>query len=151
MLAAHRADRASTVVPELQRLNQAMADQIDDGPAFADLGRQFHEAVVNGCGNSTIIAVVGSLEALWSGHEQRRAEHASATGENPSVAARRAVLKTHTALADAIELGDPDRARNIATRHLADAQMYVLSESGNQRIIATSPAILARTRDWNTQ
>ncbi|MDH6246756.1 FCD domain-containing protein [Mycobacterium sp. OTB74] len=150
-LAAQRADRASTVVPELQRLNQAMADQLEDGPAFADLGRQFHDAVVAGCGNATVVAVVGSLEALWSGHEQRRAEHNSATGEGPSVAQRRAVLKTHTALADAIELGDTERARNIATRHLADAQTYVLSENGNQRIIATSPAMLARARDWNTQ
>lgn len=150
-LAAQRVDRASTVVPELQRLNQSMTDHIEDGPRFTELGRQFHDAVVTGCGNSTIVAVVGSLEALWSGHEQRRPEHTSAAGGDPSVVERRAVLKTHTALADAIELGDAEQARNIAARHLGDAQTYVVPDNGNQRIIATSPAILARTRDWNTQ
>lgn len=148
-LAAQRPDRAGTVVPELQHLNQVMAERLEDGPAFTDLGRQFHDAVVAGCGNATLIAVLGSLGALWSGHEQRWAEHTAANGEYPTVAQRRAVLKTHTALADAIELGDGERARNIATRHLADAQTYVLSETGGQRIIATSPAMLARTRDWH--
>ena len=150
-LAAQRTDRASTVVPELQRLNQAMAEQLNDDPAFSELGREFHDAVVAGCGNATVTAVVGSLEALWSGHEQRRAEHSGASGDAPSVAERRAVLKSHTALADAIELGDAERARSIATRHLADAQTYALPETGNQRIIATSPAMLARTRDWHAQ
>ena len=132
------ADRVTTIVPELQRLNAAMSENLDDGTLFTDLGRQFHDAVVRGCGNSTVTAVIGSLEALWSSHEQRWAERSAAAGDYPSTAERKAVLKTHTALTDAIELGDPERARRIASRHLADAQTYVLSENGHQRIIATS-------------
>jgi GntR family transcriptional repressor for pyruvate dehydrogenase complex len=150
-LAAQRADRVKTIVPELQGLNAEMSERLDDGPAFTDLGRKFHDAVVRGCGNATVIAVVGSLEALWSSHEQRWAERSSAAGDYPSTAERKAVLKTHTALTDAIELGDPERARRIATRHLTDAQTYVLSGDSTQRIVATAPHVLARGRDWRQQ
>jgi GntR family transcriptional regulator, transcriptional repressor for pyruvate dehydrogenase complex len=92
--------------------------------------------------------VIGSLESLWTSHEQRWAERSAAAGDYPSTAERKAVLKTHTALTDAIEIGDPERARRIASRHLADAQNYVLSENGPQRIIATSTHAIARIRDW---
>jgi GntR family transcriptional regulator, transcriptional repressor for pyruvate dehydrogenase complex len=137
-LAAQRADRHDTVVPELRECNSAMSVQLDDGPAFTELGRAFHDAVVRGTGNATMIAVVGSLEALWTSHETRWAERSSASGGYPSVDARTAVLKTHTALTEAIASGDADRARRVATRHLADAQPFVLSERGAQRIVATS-------------
>jgi DNA-binding FadR family transcriptional regulator len=147
-LAAQRTDRNDTIVPELRRVNTAMSESLDEGPVFTDLGRRFHDALVRGCGNATMMAVVGSLEALWSSHEQRWAERSAASGDYPSIAERKAVLKTHTALTDAIELGDSDRARRIATRHLADAQTYVLSESATQRIVATSSHAMARNRDW---
>ncbi len=58
------------------------------------------------------------------------------------------MLKTHTALTDAIASGDPERARRIASRHLGDAQAYVLSENATQRIVATSTHAMARTRYW---
>src|SRR6478609_3384801 len=148
-LAAQRADRVTTIVPELQGLNALMAESLHDGPIFTDLGRRFHDALVRGCGNSTVTAVVGSLEALWSSHEQRWAERSAATGDYPSTTERKAVLKTHTALTDAIELGDPERARRIATRHLADAQTFVLSDEANTRVITASPPqALAR---WRSQ
>jgi GntR family transcriptional repressor for pyruvate dehydrogenase complex len=141
-LAAQRADRDESV-KELRELNAAMSERLDEGPAFTDLGRSFHDAVVRGSGNATMIAVVGSLEALWSSHEQRWAERSSARGGYPTVAERTAVLKTHTAMTEAIAAGDAERARKIATRHLADAQTYVLSESGSQRIVATSSHAMA--------
>ena len=58
------------------------------------------------------------------------------------------MLKTHVALTDAIEAGDPERARRTAARHLADAQTYVLSRASAERIIATSTHDSVRARDW---
>jgi GntR family transcriptional repressor for pyruvate dehydrogenase complex len=150
-LAAQRTDRAQTIVPELARLNAQMSENLEQAPLFTDLGRQFHDALVRGCGNSTIIAVVGSLEALWSSHDQHWAERRSATGGYPSIAERKAVLKSHTALTEAIERGDPERARRVASRHLVGAQTYVLSENSSQRIVATSAHTFARARDWHSQ
>jgi len=144
-LAARRPDRADTLVPELNRVNDAMAEHLDDGRACTEIGREFHDLVVRGCGNHTIIAVVGSLETLWSSHERQWADESAARGTYPSLAKRRAVLNTHIKLAETIAEGDVDRARRIAGRHLADTQTYVLSGRPHQRIYALSPQALSRS------
>jgi DNA-binding FadR family transcriptional regulator len=146
-LAARRPDRAIELVPELHQINAQMAELISDGPAFTELGRRFHDAVVRGCGNHTIVAVFGSLEALWNSHLQ--ATEQSDADAYPSPGERQAVLKSHSALTDAIELGDPDRARSISTRHLNDSKTYGLLEDASHPIVATSPHVMDhRPRDW---
>jgi DNA-binding FadR family transcriptional regulator len=143
-LAAQRADRADTLVPELKRVNDSMAEHLEDDRLFTEIGREFHDLIVQGCGNHTIIAVVGSLETLWSSHERQWADESATRGTYPSLASRRAVLSTHIKLAETIAEGDIDRARRIAGRHLADAQTHVLSDSPHQRIYALSPQALSR-------
>ncbi|MGH3597383.1 MAG: FadR/GntR family transcriptional regulator, partial [Mycobacterium sp.] len=146
-LAAQRADRADTIVSELKQVNDAMAAHLDDGPEFTEIGRRFHDVIVRGCGNRTIIAVVGTLETLWTSHEQQWADESAARGTYPSLAKRRAVLNTHVKLAEMIEAGDVDRARRISARHLSDTQSHVLAAGPDQRIYALSPQALSRPRD----
>jgi DNA-binding FadR family transcriptional regulator len=102
---------------------------------------------VRGCGNRTIIAVVGTLETLWTSHEQQWADESAAKGTYPSLTKRRAVLNTHVKLAEMIAAGDVDRARRIAARHLSDTQSHVLAAGPDQRIYALSPQALSRPRD----
>jgi GntR family transcriptional regulator, transcriptional repressor for pyruvate dehydrogenase complex len=146
-LAAQRPDRADTLVPELQRINNTMDENLEDGRLFTEIGREFHNAIVQGCGNHTIIAVVGSLETLWSSHERQWADESAARGTYPSLTKRRAALATHAKLTETIAEGDVDRARRIAGRHLADTQTYVLSGRPELRINALSPQALSRVRD----
>ncbi len=122
-----------------------MAEHLDDGRLFTEIGREFHDLIVQGCGNHTIIAVVGSLETLWSSHERQWADESAARGTYPSLTQRRAVLNTHIKLTEMIAEGDVDRARRIAGRHLADTQTYVLSGRPMQRIYALSPQALSRS------
>ena len=83
-----------------------LAEHLDDGRLFTEIGRQFHDLVVRGCGNHTIIAVVGSLESLWTSHERQWADESSApVAPIPSLAKRRAVLNTHIKLAETIAEG----------------------------------------------
>ena len=63
-LAARRADRGDELIPKLKEINDSMAEHIEDGAKFTEIGGQFHDEVVRGCGNHTMIAVVGSLETL---------------------------------------------------------------------------------------
>jgi len=142
-LAAARPDRAKTLIPELRKINQAMDAELADGAAFTKTGRRFHDQIVRGCGNQTMIAVIGTLEALWTGHEQRWAEETMARGEYPSLKARRAVLNAHLRMTDLIAAGEVERARRIATKHLEDAQTYVLAGDPEERIFATPPAPLS--------
>ena len=146
-LAAQRTDRADTLVPQLTQINESMAEHLDDGRLFTEIGRQFHDLIVHGCGNQTITAVVGTLETLWTGHERQWADERFATGTYPSLTKRRAVLGTHVKLTDTIAGGDADRARRLAGRHLSDTQTYVLSGRSDQRIRALSPQAMSRPRD----
>jgi GntR family transcriptional regulator, transcriptional repressor for pyruvate dehydrogenase complex len=82
-LAAQRPDRADTIVPELKEINDAMGVHLEDGPEFTEIGRRFHDSIVRGCGNRTIIAVVGTLETLWTSHEQQWADESAAKGTYP--------------------------------------------------------------------
>src|SRR5512135_2664175 len=70
---------------KLRELNEAMAESIDDGALFTEIGNQFHDEMVRGCGNHTMIAVVGSLETLWTSHLQQWADKTAARGEYPSM------------------------------------------------------------------
>ncbi len=111
--------------PKLKEINEAMAEHIEDGARFTEIGGQFHDEIVRGCGNHTMIAVVGSLETLWSSHLQWWAEETAARGEYPSMSKRRIALNIHTKIAEAIEAGDAERARKLSARHLADTQTYL--------------------------
>jgi GntR family transcriptional repressor for pyruvate dehydrogenase complex len=144
-LAAAREDRNETLVPELRQVNESMAVHLDDERNFTEIGRQFHGVMVRGCGNQTMIAVVGSLETLWTSHEQQWAEETVAQAY-PSLKERRAVLNTHVRITELIASGDANRVRQLASRHLADAQTHVLSNDPEQRIAARSPQTLSRRR-----
>jgi GntR family transcriptional repressor for pyruvate dehydrogenase complex len=143
-LAARRADRGETLIPKLKEINHSMAEHIEDGAKFTEIGGQFHDEVVRGCGNHTMIAVVGSLETLWTGHLNIWARETAARGEYPSMSKRRIALTVHTKLTDAIEAGDGERARKLAARHIADTQTYFSAGDPEQRIVALSPQALAR-------
>jgi GntR family transcriptional repressor for pyruvate dehydrogenase complex len=143
-LAAGRAERATTVVPALKNINESMAAHLDDVNMVTEIGRQFHDQLVRGCGNSTVIAAVGALEALWTSHEQQWADQTAAQGDYPSPKDRRAVLDTHVRLTEAIEAGDVDRTRLLASTHLYDAQTYVLSVEPDTRIYAITPDAFSR-------
>jgi GntR family transcriptional repressor for pyruvate dehydrogenase complex len=143
-LAARRPDRGDELVPKLKEINESMAEHIEDGARFTEIGGQFHDEVVRGCGNHTMVAVVGSLETLWTSHLQWWADETAARGEYPSMSKRRIALTTHNKIADAIEAGDAERARKLAARHLSDTQAYFLAGDPEQRIVALSPQALAQ-------
>jgi GntR family transcriptional repressor for pyruvate dehydrogenase complex len=143
-MAAQRPDRMSDLVPELIRLNDEAAEHLDDAARFTEIGRRFHHAIARGCGNHTMAAVVGSLEALWTGHERQWAEQTAATAAFPGLAERRAVLNVHIKLAEVIEAGEGEKARRVASRHVCDTQTYVVGDDPDRRIHALPPRMLSR-------
>jgi GntR family transcriptional repressor for pyruvate dehydrogenase complex len=145
-LAAQRVDRATTLLPELVELNELANVHLADASRFTEIGRQFHHAIAGGCGNDTMAVVMGSLEALWTSHERQWAEQTAAQGEYPSLRERRAALAAHVKLTQAIEAGDVERARRLASRHVGDTQTYVVADDPDQRIEAMPAQMMARQR-----
>jgi DNA-binding FadR family transcriptional regulator len=136
-LCADRGDRAEAIVPRLRQLTGAAEARIDDGPEFTRLARGFHDEMVESCGNTTMILLVGTLETLWSAHEAQWADDIDAEGHYPDMELRRLVLRAHARLTDAIDRGDGDLAHRTALKHLEEAQSYVLARNGDRRVHIT--------------
>lgn len=133
-LCAARPDRSESVLPLLRREHQLMTEAIDsgDGEAAVAASRSFHEVLVATCGNRTMIALRGALEALWSAHEEEWADNAVRGGHFPPLPLRRKALAEHEQLIELIAAGESDKAAQTARQHLETAQLYPLG-SGQDR------------------
>ena len=134
---AEREDRCEAVVPHLRHLHRELEERRGDPAGFSMVARQFHQAIVSGCGNSALALVAGALESLWSQHESTWLEFRDAELDDDEVAVK--VLKAHVRIIEAIESGDEVDARRLVAQHLAESQTYVLSESANQHITVATP------------
>ncbi|GAA3209720.1 FadR/GntR family transcriptional regulator [Actinocorallia longicatena] len=151
-MCAARPDRAQAVVPALRAILERQLQEIDDLDAYILHARRFHEAVVDLCGNDTMIVVVGALEAIWSAHEssvwssaagERRrslADAAAADSDAPvaSQKVRRNAVRDHESLLAAIEDGNEARAQKIASAHLSAARDKTLEWAENTAIRAAT-------------
>jgi GntR family transcriptional repressor for pyruvate dehydrogenase complex len=142
-LAALRPDRTATLVPELIQSNEDLAANLHDPEKFSEIGREFHHVLARGCGNHTMIVVMGSLEALWTSQEGEWFDRAKDENAFPTPARRRAALNAHVKMTEAIAAGDVDRARRLAFKHINDAHTHALPAS-DQRIRAHSPQAMSR-------
>jgi GntR family transcriptional regulator, transcriptional repressor for pyruvate dehydrogenase complex len=138
-MCARRSDRRRTVVPGLRAVLTEAAAVIDDGVRFTPACRRFHEAYVRGCGNETLILMLGSLELMWSQQERQWAQRAQERNSYPTKARRETSHKTHQAILHAIEQGDGERAAQLVSAHLTKSQLYPLAE-GKDTVVQATPA-----------
>ncbi len=118
-MCAARTDRDTEVVPYLQAAIDAQAAAFEDVAQFVPNARRFHEALVSRCGNEPMILVIGALELIWSAHESAVWSDAELTpGATNRQATRRAALRDHQRLLEAIRDGNGERAERIARDHL---------------------------------
>jgi DNA-binding FadR family transcriptional regulator len=137
-LCAERDDRHTAVIPRLQAVHQEALDcPTDDQLQLTALTRQFHEELVNLCGNQTMIQLIGALETLWSSHQQQWAERVSEVGEFPAPTVRKNSLKTHEKMIGLIEAGRADEVARLARTHL-DGSVFYASGDGSMTISASS-------------
>ncbi|CAN5517028.1 GntR family transcriptional regulator [soil metagenome] len=138
-MCAGREDRLTEVVPHLEIELAAQTEQFDDASQFVPNARRFHEALVSRCGNEPMILLIGSLELIWSAHESAVwSDDGGAprpSGDSTSARqTRRAALRDHQRLLDAIRDGNVARAVRIAQDHLAAARSNTLA-FGSDKII----------------
>jgi DNA-binding FadR family transcriptional regulator len=109
-LAAHRAtseDRAT-----LRALLDQAAQHVDEAVPFTELALDFHLAVVRAAHNRALLAAVEALR------EAMRDYYTPQTTRE--VAGK--VMRTHTAILDAIEHQDGAEARRLMEQHIHDVQ-----------------------------
>ena len=122
-MCAAREDRMTEVVPYLEAEIQRQTEQFDDESQYVPNARRFHEAIVSRCGNESMILLIGSLELIWSAHESSVwSDDAPMSGKT-----KRAALRDHQRLLDAISDGNRDRAVRLAHDHLGVARSTTLA------------------------
>ena len=139
--AAHcavRPDRHVTLVPRLRELNRRAREiEIEDPVGAARIAADFHNEIINGCGNATLVIVIGALERLWSLQERAWADFSREAGGEPDHDLRESVLAAHEAITEAIHDGDPALAHRAAATHLATTQPRVLDHLASPRVSIT--------------
>jgi GntR family transcriptional repressor for pyruvate dehydrogenase complex len=146
-LCAALEDREARLVPELDALNAAYESEIDDGLAAIKLSRQFHEAVVEGCGNPAFSILTSALSRVWSAHEVAWATEATLSGTFPDLETRKAALKWHVEVASLIRAGDP-RVSEAVAAHLREAQTHTLTNRADQRVDVAQLRSRVQTGDF---
>jgi GntR family transcriptional regulator, transcriptional repressor for pyruvate dehydrogenase complex len=145
-MCAAREDRMTEVVPYLENEIAIQSTQFDDVSQYVPNARRFHETLVSRCGNEPMILLIGSLELIWSAHES-----AVWNGDGdpaPMVdRTRRAALRDHHRLLDAICDGNAARAIRLAQDHLAAARRNTLAVGTGQTIEAKLMADLGPRLD----
>lgn len=122
-MCAAREDRLTEVVRYLEAEIEVQTQQFDDIAQYVPNARRFHEAIVSLCGNEPMILLIGSLELIWSAHES---SVWSDDGQPMSRKTRRAALRDHRRLLEAIRDGNRDRAVRLAQDHLSTARRTTL-------------------------
>jgi GntR family transcriptional regulator, transcriptional repressor for pyruvate dehydrogenase complex len=137
-MCAAREDRMTEVVPYLQREIDMQTAQFDDMSQYVPNARRFHETLVARCGNEPMILLIGSLELIWSAHESSVWNGSSDPAEPAPMVdkTRRAALRDHQRLLDAISDGNPTRAVRLAQDHLAVARRNTLAFGTDKTIEA---------------
>jgi GntR family transcriptional repressor for pyruvate dehydrogenase complex len=141
-LCAARADRLTTVVPQLWAIIAKQKAEFADAEAYTPNARLFHETLVANCGNQTMIVVIGALEAIWSANESatwdesRQPADPSGSSSSLAIKIRRAAIRDHERMVTAIENGNEQRASSLATTHLTATRASTLESGGNPPIMA---------------
>ncbi|MBI3213061.1 MAG: FadR family transcriptional regulator [Mycobacterium sp.] len=159
-MCAARPDRDAEVVPVLQAEIDRQTAEFDDVSAYVPNARRFHEQLVARCGNEPMILLIGSLELIWSAHESSvwsgDGDRAAADGTAAAgLRTRRAALRDHQRLLEAIRAGDTALAIRIASDHVSAARTNTLAR-GTDDSGAAQKTIEARLisnldrRPWQT-
>ena len=134
-MCAAREDRMTEVVPYLKNEIGIQTTQFDDDLQYVPNARRFHETLVSRCGNEPMILLIGSLELIWSAHESSvwngHGEPAPMVDKT-----KRAALRDHQRLLDAICDGNAARAVRLAQDHLAVARRNTLAVGSDHTIEA---------------
>jgi GntR family transcriptional repressor for pyruvate dehydrogenase complex len=112
-MCAARPDRLTVVVPGLWEAHAEAVEAIDDPRELAARSNIFHDRIVFGCGNQTLILLVGALRAVHSDFIDAWLE-----GHTPTLEVRRQALDEHARLIALVESGDTEAATEAARRHL---------------------------------
>ena len=142
-LCARRENRAKTVVPVLRRIQDLTEATVgDEAPVFERHCREFHDAIISGSGNATLVLVVQSLQALWWSQEGTWSRRVADRVDTLDAEIRRDGVDAHQRILDAIEAGDGELAAHEFRSHQTGVRFFQMDR--RQQLVR------ANNTDWVT-
>lgn len=129
-MAARREDRHEDVVPALRQRIELSRGVYDDVSEYVLQARLFHEDLVEGCGNQTMILMCGALESLWSAHVDKLSRNEAKRSPFADPEFRKRSVEDHEQIVEAIEKGDAARAEELARDHFSQPERHPFMTSG---------------------
>lgn len=136
--------KRAKLIKRLQKLVEQNEKLVGEDDRFTESALEFHRAVVEMSGNTTIALLVGALEAVWSSQERLWAKQASSGGEYPDPKYQREVLRAHRRIISLIEEGDVDAVHRAMRKHLAKSQPYLNYDRVPIEVIESAPVTRGR-------
>jgi DNA-binding FadR family transcriptional regulator len=143
-LAAERPDREA-VADELSRLVDE-SEATEAGAPFAASAYAFHLRLTELSGNTTMMLVAGTLEAVWNAQADRAARADRAEGCRDESTSRPRSIAAHRRLVAAIAAGRGDQASRAMRKHLADTQRLMTEPYGSRVIELAEPPAVSHLR-----
>lgn len=129
-----------------KRLVEHLNALIDENEAFVsqsyeftEKALEFHAAIVEHCGNTTVALLAGSLDAVWSSQERYWAHQVANEGEYPDTRYQKDAVRAHRRVAEAIGKGDTETATRLMRTHLSKSQPYVCDDDQPVDVLASEP------------
>jgi len=135
-MCARRDDRNETVVPQLQRLVEEQAAAIGDVKRTLTIVDRFHDSIVQGCGNDSLVLAVGALERVWAGHATT--VYTDVSAPEPTMKTWNASLREHERIVAAIARGDAAGVERLARSHLEATHAYMSSVDEGLEVTAAA-------------
>jgi GntR family transcriptional regulator, transcriptional repressor for pyruvate dehydrogenase complex len=118
-------ERIAETLEAIVERSVPVADADEDAREFTGEALQFHRAVVDECGNTTLRLLAGALESVWESQERRWADRARDAGRYPSRKDRLAVIEAHRTVIAHIAAGNAEKADRAMRAHVHSAQTYI--------------------------
>lgn len=125
---ARRSAEDERIVKDLEHLVEESRGLMDDRLAFLESCRRFHDAIVRLAGNRTLWLVAGALIELWSGQQLERGGVVDGVYSRQR---RRAAVREHAEIVDAIRLGQEEQTAQLLQAHLEAARDMILPPEGD--------------------
>jgi GntR family transcriptional regulator, transcriptional repressor for pyruvate dehydrogenase complex len=141
-MCARREDRNESVVPQLRDLVADQAAAIGDVKRTLTIVDRFHDSIVQGCGNDSLVLAVGALERVWAGHAST--VYTDVAAPEPTITTWNASLREHDKIVAAIERGDAAAAERVARSHLEATHAYMSSVDDGLKVTAAATSAQRR-------
>jgi GntR family transcriptional repressor for pyruvate dehydrogenase complex len=146
LAAGQDARTRKTVVAKLNKLIDENEACVGESYAFTEKALEFHAAIVEFSGNTTVALLAGVVEAVWSSQERHWAQRVASDGDYPVTKYQNDVIAAHRAVVEAISKGDAETATHLMKRHLGKSQPYVSHDEQPLDVLAAEPG--ARAAQW---